>query len=305
MTVAVAWVRQLPDCQELVFVTDSRYSGDGRNFDACPKIMTLPRTDCAIAFAGYTGHALPMMLQLVQAIDSYAPARRRSQDISTLKSHALKVFDGMSKQLLSSPNVSKPEDDTPDATFLFGGYSWIKKGFELWKISYSKPLKRFKADSALWIHYLVSQKKMLFFRGQSKVPDLLPLGRIVFAGDQGDLAKATLQEKLRQSENTPSGKRLDWEPFEVIRDMLRDRRHSETIGGGPQIVKVYQYMQSAPVGVYWPNKNSGKVIFGGRRCLEYENLERPVLDPDTLQSERLIISSDRLAKAGMPDHESA
>jgi hypothetical protein len=162
VTVAVAWIRRVRDCEELVFVSDSRYSGDGRVFDACPKIMTLPRTDCAIAFAGYTGHALPMMLQLVQAVDSYAPARRRAMDILTLKSHILKVFDKMSSQILSSPGLSKPEDCTPDATFLFGGYSWIDKQFQLWRISYSKVLKRFKEKNAPCLHYLPSQNKVFF-----------------------------------------------------------------------------------------------------------------------------------------------
>ena len=67
MTVAVAWVRTIRDCEELVFVTDSRLSGDGCNFDACPKLLTLPRNDCLIAFAGYTGHAYPVIHQLALA----------------------------------------------------------------------------------------------------------------------------------------------------------------------------------------------------------------------------------------------
>jgi hypothetical protein len=70
MTIAIAWVRTITDCEELVFVTDSRLSGDGRNFDGCPKAMILPRGDCAIAFAGYTGHAYPLMQQLALAIES-------------------------------------------------------------------------------------------------------------------------------------------------------------------------------------------------------------------------------------------
>src|SRR3954469_4813095 len=91
MTIAIAWTREISRCEELVFVTDSRLSGDGRNFDACPKVMTLPRTDCAIAFAGYTGHAYPMMQQLSFAIDAHAPLKRGSLDITQVKSHALKV----------------------------------------------------------------------------------------------------------------------------------------------------------------------------------------------------------------------
>jgi hypothetical protein len=52
MTVAIAWVRAIRDCEELLFVSDSRLSGDGRNLDVSPKILTLPRTDCAICFGG-------------------------------------------------------------------------------------------------------------------------------------------------------------------------------------------------------------------------------------------------------------
>src|SRR6266702_1647282 len=72
MTLVLAWARRIRDTEQLVFVSDSRLSGDGMNFDGCPKILGLPRNDCAIAFAGYTGHAFPMMLQLVLAIDSSA-----------------------------------------------------------------------------------------------------------------------------------------------------------------------------------------------------------------------------------------
>lgn len=49
--------------------------------------------------------------------------------------------------------------------------------------------------------------------------------------------------------------KLGMEPFEVVRDMLRDNKKSDSIGGPPQIVKVYQYMRSAPLAVYWPNKS--------------------------------------------------
>ena len=56
MTVVIAWVRTIQHCEELIFVSDSRLN-DWRNFDVCPKIITLPRNDCAIAFAGDTKDA--------------------------------------------------------------------------------------------------------------------------------------------------------------------------------------------------------------------------------------------------------
>jgi hypothetical protein len=64
MTIAAAWTRRIHSCNELVFVADSRLSGGARTFDYCAKILTLPRSDCAIAFAGSTDNAYPMMHQL-------------------------------------------------------------------------------------------------------------------------------------------------------------------------------------------------------------------------------------------------
>jgi hypothetical protein len=116
MTVAIAWVRTIQHCEELIFTSDSRLSGDGCNFDGSPKILTLPRSDCAIAFAGYTGHAFPMMLQLALAIDSHAPLRVGSLDISALKSHTIKIFDSMAALITSSMNVSVEQGADPEAS---------------------------------------------------------------------------------------------------------------------------------------------------------------------------------------------
>lgn len=83
------------------------------------------------------------------------------------------------------------------------------------------------------------------------------------------------------------------EPFETVRDMLRDAKHSETIGGPPQVVKIYQYMSSAPLAVFWPDRTSGIVHLQGRPCLGYERIERWVLDPDFLRSEPQPGAPDR------------
>jgi hypothetical protein len=72
--------------------------------------------------------------------------------------------------------------------------------------------------------------------------------------------------------------------------MLRDPGRASTIGGAPQILKVYQYMSTAPLGVYWPDKASGRIVLQGRATLGYERIDRFVLDPDTLRSERQLTS---------------
>lgn len=306
MTIAVSWLRTVGDCEELVFVSDSRLSGDGRTFDASPKILLLPRGDCAIAFAGYTGHAFPMMLQLDLAIDSYGPSRRRSLDISSLKTHALKVFDGMADLIQSSAGSSVQQDVDPEASFLFGGYSWVKKEFELWSLTYVPSLHHFKASPAEWIRYTAPAKRFLFSKTNSpKGPG--PFCKVVVAGDQASKFRTLVLDKLATKHpNGTTFTGLDWEPFEVVRDMLRDPNHSETIGGAPQVVKVYQYMQTVPLGVYWPDKKTGNVYLQGRPCLGYERTEMWIIDPDSLKSENPSYSSKKddefLDKAGNDEH---
>lgn len=285
MTIAVAWIRKIRDCEELVFVSDSRLSGDGATFDGCPKILTLPRSDCAISFAGYTGHAFPMMLQLALAIDSHAPSKRGSLDMTSMKTHALKVFNGMAEQLKPSQYVNKSQNILPGATFIFGGYSWINKAFHLWTIRYMPSEKCFCADPAPWLGFS-TQTEGVVLRRRKNARGQMNFGKIAFAGDQAPLAKKLLLEKLnRKGKEARLHSHLELEPFEVVRDMLRDPKHSETIGGAPQVVKVYQYMRTAPLGVYWPDKSTGRVHLQGRACLGYERVDRWVLDPDTLISE--------------------
>lgn len=290
MTIAIAWIRKIRDCEELIFVSDSRLSGDGATFDGCTKILTLPRDDCAICFAGYTGHAYPLMLQLSLAIDSHAPAKRGSLDIGPLRAHSLKVFDGMAKQLRASAHVKKKLNVLPGATFVFGGYSWVKKGFEIWTFSYRDGEKRFVSEPADWMTFSEKAKKIVF-RKRKKFKGDQNLGKIAFAGDQALIARELLLKKMNEHLDPKSLHSLDFEPFEIVRDMLRDPNHSETIGGAPQIVKVYQYMRTAPLGVYWPDKKSGKVHLHGRACLGYERVDNWVLDPDTLKSEVQVVSN--------------
>jgi hypothetical protein len=288
MTIALAWIRTVRDCEELIFASDSRLSGDGRTFDCCPKIFALPRTDCAVSFAGYTGDAFPLLLQLGLAIDSHAPARRGSLDITALKSHALKIFDEMAGQI-DSPHTHLLN---PSATLLFGGYSWIKKRFELWTIRYSNTAQLFTAEPAAWIVYSLAEQRIVIRRRPNRNKHI-SIGRIAIVGDQSDECLRVLSELL-QGRRFPSSAvrthRLDMEPFEALRNMLRDPGRASTIGGAPQILKVYQYMSTAPLGVYWPDKASGRIVLHGRATLGYERIDRFVLDPDTLRSERQLTS---------------
>jgi len=279
MTIAMAWIRRIRDCEELIFVTDSRLSGDGRTFDASPKIVVLPRGDCAIAFAGGTQDAFPMMLQLSLAISSHTPMRRRSLDIGKLKSHALKIFDGMVELITNEIKGAAPPEEKSDLEFLFGGYSWEKKAFQLWTVHFSSE-RRFIAEPARWAAYSPGAKKVVFINSKRPRPHNL-LGQVALAGDQKRVAQEMLSRKLTSDYLARKGdSKINMQPFETVRDMLRDPKRSHTIGGSPQLVKVYQFMQAVPFAVFWPDRGTGRPFLQGRPCLGYERLDTRIIDPD-------------------------
>src|SRR5437867_379915 len=95
MTIGVAWVGTRKDGREHLFLsTDSRVRG-GHRLDAAPKILTLPRSDCALCFAGETAATYPLMLHIAHAIAAHGPARERSLDIGRLKTHLLRVLSDL------------------------------------------------------------------------------------------------------------------------------------------------------------------------------------------------------------------
>lgn len=135
MTIGIAWVgqRHRDGREHLYIAADSRTRG-AYVFDACPKILTLPRSDCAICFAGDTSETYPLMVQLAYAIAAHEPARDRSMDISRLKDHFLRVFT----DLIRTVKDAVLPFTRNDAQFIFAGYSWMRKDFRIWTIHYSE-----------------------------------------------------------------------------------------------------------------------------------------------------------------------
>lgn len=287
LTIAIAWVRRITDCEELVFTTDSRLSGTAFDFDACPKVLPLPRSDCAIAFAGETDHAYPMMHQVAAAFDAHAPLRRRSMDLPATKTHALKVIDAMGAAIRPSPLIHGVPNaqPSPAAEFLFGGYSWVRKEFLLWTIRYSSREKRHLALPAPWIGIDTSTGRVSLKKRRAR--DFRPIGQVAIAGDQAPTARDNLADLIRTKNAVSLLDKLDFEPFEVVRDMLRDETKAHTIGGPPQVLKVYQYSDCVPLGVWWPDRIAGNPHLQGRKCFGYERTERFFLDPDIPIDRRL------------------
>ena len=265
MTVAAAWTRKVHNCEELVFISDSRLCG-GHRWDECPKLTTLPGTTCVLAFAGDTAYAYPMMMQIKQAMKGYRRIETRAMDVTDINGHVI----NHANHLMDSVYDLADPDYIPDNEFIFGGYSWIEKRFRLWRYYYKKHDKAFVKDG----------KPHRIF------PNID--GHLVVIGDQRENFKKALRELLREKYGSNVeelvGLSLDMEPFEALCRMLKKVSARDTIGGAPQMIKSYQYMNSCPVGVYWPEKKdvySNRTLLG-RKMFDYEDTEYWFIDPETL-----------------------
>jgi hypothetical protein len=260
MTLCISWVRKLKSHEELLIATDSRLRAFG-SWNCCPKILTFPRTDCAICFEGDTSFAYPMMIQLQTSVANYPRAMNRSQDLFDFKGHILKILNDMLKY--------KSDYELPETSFLFGGYSWKKDKFALWHLHYQKHYEKF------------THRPISFWRGvKGEI-------KVTLTGDYTDDAKTRLLKILKERDKLMNGS-LDMEPFEVLRDMLKegDEEKYPLIGGAPQLIKVYRHMNRTPIAVKW-NFDDHKILsLLGRPLLDYEKTSFPILDPETLEIQR-------------------
>ncbi|MBY3213479.1 hypothetical protein HFO21_03510 [Rhizobium laguerreae] len=262
MTLGMAWLRTVGNIRELVIASDSRLSG-GQHWDANPKIMLLPRTDAVLSFAGNTWDAYPLMLQAYNSIKMHLPASSRAMDLEDLKGHLVRVFNHSRKFISGLPQGQKIPDD-PEAIFVLSGFSWKNKAFKVWTLHYDRSIQGFTFRPAKeW-------------GGQAGGTSKL----IAYAGDNEPItaAKERLISLLRDRGKLNTGS-FNMEPFEVLRDLIREGRHP-TIGGSVQLVKIYEHANAVPVGVYWPSKGAGIISVLGRPLMNYERTPWGVIDPD-------------------------
>ena len=269
MTLAISWLATRSDGREdLYFASDSRTRG-ARVFDFSPKILTLPRSDCAICFAGETGATYPLMLQLSSAISAHQPARERNMDIGEVKGHLLRVFSDMMTRVTDE---SEPLTST-DPQFLFGGYSWRAKGFRLWTVYYDGASRSFRAREALTFHKRL--KKAAFI---------------------GDWARPYRAELTKALNDCPKGRLAEFEPLQLLAKILRRVSIKDSIGGAPQVLRVGPHMNTRPFCVLWGDQNQPHLF--GRPLFDYENCDFWSIAPDsgTIQPPRHI-KFEREAKA--------
>jgi hypothetical protein len=214
-----------------------------------------------MSFAGSTDVAYPMMLQLANSIAFYPPSAERRLDLAQLSGHALRLFNQM-RGLVNGPfAVGHDEPGPPGALFVLGGYSWRYQAFFAWSFSFGEGV-------------FASTRVVRGWPGRSG-------WRFHFSGDTDVVEHA--RERTFTLLRAPGRERiyedgLDMEPFEVLRDVIREQRF-ESVGGAPQLGKVYRHLNTQFFGVEW----DGGLSVAGRPALPDERAFVPVLDPDNLE----------------------
>ena len=218
--------------------------------------------DCILSFAGDTYDTYPLMLQAFNTIEMFAKAKTRATDLSDLKGHLLRIFN-WSRKFISKPPVGQ-NIPSPDATFILAGYSWRSKQFRIWKLHFDLEINKYTfRPTHPWQGQEGDEAKLIAFVGDEEAVQQ---------------AKKRLVEKLRGKKRLKCGG-LDMEPFEVLRDIIRSETFP-SVGGAPQMVKVYEHMNTHPFGIYWPDRPTGVISLFGRPLMDYEKPPSGCIDPD-------------------------
>ena len=260
MTLVTAWIRSTGGLHELVVAADSRLSGGGATWDACPKIVGLPRTDAVVAFSGFTDLGYPTLVQWAQAVRSNRAMQERRYDVTDLSHLLHDVLNQMlDLRLVDGVVLESALLEKRDTNFLLAGWSWRYQRFYIWRY-YFDPNRR---------NYM-----------REKVKPSSPRVHVLFMGDAHEMARSAYKD-LRRERGLTLESPLNMEPFEVLRDLIRSGTHL-SVGGAPQVVKIYRHMNVEPFGVMWRRAPGSEPIpsYGGRPLMDYEKPYYSFIDTD-------------------------
>ncbi len=143
---------------------------------------------------------------------------------------------------------------------MFGGWSWPKNCFRIWKLYYSKD-----AEGFIPKEYTDTGKVITY----------------AFIGNPESLSEIARKHLKEYRENNGTDEDpLDMEPLIVLIKMSRDSSIRE-VDGAIQIAKLYKSGTSEFFGINWPSRE-GKPHFQGRSFSIHSKPDVRYFDPDTL-----------------------
>lgn len=273
MTLVAAWVRRNSNLHELVLASDSRISG-GESWDACPKIISLPRPATIIAMSGDAVEAYVFLLHAINTCNLLDGNRTGRTGLRYLAKKLRDTYADLRRHVRDLP-FDQNEPSVPKLEVAIFGWSWRNLAFMGYGYSYDKsgalrmnPIKAL-ATNRPYPHYLMGDAA---FDARRRLGKLIR-SRKLPVPKRGDPNASTVAAEAF----------FDWEPLEVLVEVIEDGA-VRTVGGVPQVARVYQYGECEQF--VWRTAD-GSDHFGGRPIQRSERFDRRIL---TLADEGVKIS---------------
>lgn len=305
MTLVASWVRcvnKKKNTYELVLISDSRLNG-GVYWDECPKIMKFGREDCVLGFAGDTEYSYPFMLQMNNYLAEYSKLTNGAITFNDLSGSFIRILNKMTEKIDDQRCGDESIKIEPyNNQYIFAGYDWCEQKFRIRTISYipSKVLDSHYGTGMRIGDFVLSYgntRQQYIYKNKEKKAEkvekeFVPAGKLYFDNYRGHFGQLgvigdkreeylkildrILDKRFGKNCESAHDKYFDMEPYEALCKLLQIEKENRTstVGGAPQMVKVYQYRKSGVIGVYWPCYNPDKPYSNrtllGRNLLEYE-----------------------------------
>lgn len=257
VTISTVWRRQFAGVDEIIFASDSRLSA-GYRWDCAQKIFPIEGPNFCISFAGHADFAFPCIFQFQCMVKNYPRFSTGAAPISV----ATKDFLAIVNQLhgLVDDRILAQFHETE---FLLAGYDF--QSGEM----YGKSI-RYDKESNMYKRFDLGGLKS----GQVEAT-------VGFAGDGYQEFFCDLGNRIAKQKTE-----LNYQPLETLNDIISRQSKDSTIGGNPQIVKVYRHRNFLPYAVR-QNPGSDVTLFG-RPLLEYERTLYPIVSMDKVGKDDFV-----------------
>lgn len=263
MTISLCWRRKFQGVDEIVFASDSRLSA-GYRWDCAQKIFPIEGPNFCISFAGDADFGFPVLFQFQCMVRNYQRFANGAAPISEVT----KDFLAIANQMASLVDDRKLAQFTK-TSFLIGGYNFDTGDAYQRIIRYSRTTGQYEREE---------------FGGLRSGGKGFKVG---FIGDERAAYLKILGTLIHEQQTE-----LNFQPLEALSCLLKSQDRNSSIGGSPQVVKVYRHRNYLPYAVK-DTTTDEKVSLFGRPLLAYERTFYPVLSLDRFGEHDFVVYPGR------------
>jgi hypothetical protein len=214
-----------------------------------------------MAMSGDIGDSNTFLVHAINTcnlLDGHAIGRT---DIKYFANQLYRVFDDNRKHVADLP-VGEKTARAPDMHLALVGWSWRRMRFEMYTYKFDDAARVVRES-----HVVDGATKSSFFVG-----DGAPAARKRLTATNR-ASRAEAQRRAGPGVRLPIQSNYDWEPLDVLLDMISDPA-VRSVGGAPQIARLYQ--SGLTEQFIWKGED-GVESFGGRPVLDTERSDRRVM----------------------------